>query len=227
MRGILRGKIHRTMAVWPAVTQALSSLPDEQRLCDLQEVTSPGAALQPLSLAGSVVALDGLEGQAQAAGAVEQADVSGTQVIDLRPPPIFQPESASAAEITVAWKMGGPYAAAVAWRGLVEEKRVQIVSCSRKPVSLGRCSVSRAGMRVICCTATQVTWPPQGPVGPGEPFPHELQRPGPRDHPLSCADPVRDSHVVVSLVYRLAVLLPGGRRKVEHDLLHASREGER
>jgi hypothetical protein len=47
VRGILRGKIHRTMAVWPAVTQALSSLPDEQRLCDLQEVTSPGAALCP------------------------------------------------------------------------------------------------------------------------------------------------------------------------------------
>jgi hypothetical protein len=45
VRGILRGKIHRTMAVWPAVTQASSSLPDEQRLCDLQEVTSPGAAL--------------------------------------------------------------------------------------------------------------------------------------------------------------------------------------
>jgi len=45
VRGILRGKIHRMVAVWPAVTQALSSLPDEQRLCDLQEVTSPGAAL--------------------------------------------------------------------------------------------------------------------------------------------------------------------------------------
>ena len=45
MRGILGGKIHRMVAVWPAVTQALSSLPDEQRLCDLQEVTSPGAAL--------------------------------------------------------------------------------------------------------------------------------------------------------------------------------------
>jgi hypothetical protein len=50
---------------------------------------------------------------------------------------------------------------------------------------------------------------------------------GPRDRPLSCADPVRDSHVVVSLVHRLAVLLPWGGRKVEHDLLHASGEGER
>lgn len=53
---------------------------------------------------------------------------------------------------------------------------------------------------------------------------------GPRSRdrpPFSCADPVRDSHVVVSLVHRLAVLLPRGRRKVEHDLLHASREGER
>ena len=47
VRGILRGKIHRTMAVWPAITQGSSSLPDEQRLCDLQEVTSPGAALCP------------------------------------------------------------------------------------------------------------------------------------------------------------------------------------
>ena len=45
VRGILRGKIHRVVAVWPAVTQALSSRLDEQRLCDLQEVTSPGAAL--------------------------------------------------------------------------------------------------------------------------------------------------------------------------------------
>jgi hypothetical protein len=45
VRGILRGKIHKTMAVWPAVTQASSSLPDEQRLCDLQEVTSPGGSL--------------------------------------------------------------------------------------------------------------------------------------------------------------------------------------
>ena len=44
VRGILRGKIHRTMAVWPAATQASSS-PDERRLCDLQEVTSPGVAL--------------------------------------------------------------------------------------------------------------------------------------------------------------------------------------
>src|ERR1700722_4412438 len=47
LRGILRGKIHRTMAVWPAVTQASSAVPDEQRLCDLQEVTSPGAVLCP------------------------------------------------------------------------------------------------------------------------------------------------------------------------------------
>src|SRR5277367_3193403 len=47
VRGVLRGKIHTTMAVWPAITQASSSLPDEQRLCDLQEVTSPGAALCP------------------------------------------------------------------------------------------------------------------------------------------------------------------------------------
>ena len=39
-RGILRGKIHRMVAVWPAATQASSSLPDEQRLCDGQEVTS-------------------------------------------------------------------------------------------------------------------------------------------------------------------------------------------
>jgi len=31
VRGILRGKIHRTMAVWPAVTQTWSSLPGEQR----------------------------------------------------------------------------------------------------------------------------------------------------------------------------------------------------
>jgi hypothetical protein len=38
VRGILRGKIHKTMAVWPAATQASSSLPDEQRLCDVQEV---------------------------------------------------------------------------------------------------------------------------------------------------------------------------------------------
>ena len=53
MRGILRGKIHRTMAVWPAATQALSSLPDEQRLCDVQEVTSPGAAVC-LGAAGQV-----------------------------------------------------------------------------------------------------------------------------------------------------------------------------
>ena len=52
---------------------------------DLQEVTSPGAALQPLSLAGSVVALDGVEAQPQAAGAVKQADVPGTQVMDLLP----------------------------------------------------------------------------------------------------------------------------------------------
>ena len=35
VRGILRGKIHRTMAVWPAETQAWLSLPGEQRLCDL------------------------------------------------------------------------------------------------------------------------------------------------------------------------------------------------
>jgi hypothetical protein len=46
VRGILRGKIHRVVAVWPAVTQALSSVPVEQRLCDLQEVTGPGAAGQ-------------------------------------------------------------------------------------------------------------------------------------------------------------------------------------
>ena len=39
-RGILRGKIHRMVAVWPAATQASSSLPDEQRLCGVQEVTS-------------------------------------------------------------------------------------------------------------------------------------------------------------------------------------------
>jgi hypothetical protein len=45
VRGILRGKIHKTMAVWRTATQASSSLPDEQRLCDLQEVTGPGAAL--------------------------------------------------------------------------------------------------------------------------------------------------------------------------------------
>jgi hypothetical protein len=45
VRGILRGKIHRTMAVWPAVTQTWSSLPGEQRLRDVQEVTSPGAAV--------------------------------------------------------------------------------------------------------------------------------------------------------------------------------------
>jgi hypothetical protein len=51
VRGILRGKIHWAMAVWPAVTQPLLSLPGEQRLCDLQEVTSPGAALC-LSVAG-------------------------------------------------------------------------------------------------------------------------------------------------------------------------------
>jgi hypothetical protein len=42
VRGILRGKIHRMMAVWPAVTQALLSLPGEQRLCDVQEVTLYG-----------------------------------------------------------------------------------------------------------------------------------------------------------------------------------------
>jgi len=40
-------------------------------------------ALQPLGLAGPVVALDGVQGQAQAAGAVEQADVLGAQVVDL------------------------------------------------------------------------------------------------------------------------------------------------
>jgi hypothetical protein len=45
VRGILRGKIHRTMAVWPAVTQTWSSLPGEQRFRDVQEVTSPGAAV--------------------------------------------------------------------------------------------------------------------------------------------------------------------------------------
>ena len=43
-------------------------------------------------------------------------DIDGGQ----RPPPIFQPEPAPAAGITVAWKMGGPHAAAVAWRGLDE-----------------------------------------------------------------------------------------------------------
>jgi hypothetical protein len=37
------GKIHRMMAVWPAVTPVSSSLPGEQRLCDAQEVTG-GAA---------------------------------------------------------------------------------------------------------------------------------------------------------------------------------------
>jgi hypothetical protein len=44
LRGILRGKIYRTMAIWPAVTQASSSLPDEQRLGDVQMVISLGVA---------------------------------------------------------------------------------------------------------------------------------------------------------------------------------------
>jgi hypothetical protein len=42
-------------------------------------------ALQPLRFAGPVVALDGVEREVQAAGAVEQADVSGTQLVDLLP----------------------------------------------------------------------------------------------------------------------------------------------
>ena len=82
VRGILRGKIHRTMAVWPAVTRAWSSLPNEQRLCDLQEVTSPGGALpgcggqaaccevrvrRPVS-AGGVAAVAIMAGPCSAAG---------------------------------------------------------------------------------------------------------------------------------------------------------------
>src|SRR5206468_12505299 len=42
-------------------------------------------ALQPLRLAGAVVALDGVEREVQAAGAVEQANVAGTQFVDLLP----------------------------------------------------------------------------------------------------------------------------------------------
>jgi hypothetical protein len=40
LRGTLRGKIHRTMGVWPAGTKDRSSLPGEQCLRDVQEVTS-------------------------------------------------------------------------------------------------------------------------------------------------------------------------------------------
>ena len=42
-------------------------------------------ALQPLRFAGAVVALDGVEREVQAAGALEQAHVPGAQVVDLLP----------------------------------------------------------------------------------------------------------------------------------------------
>ena len=42
-------------------------------------------ALQPLGLAGPVIALDGVHGQPQAAGALEQAQVMRAQLVDLLP----------------------------------------------------------------------------------------------------------------------------------------------
>jgi hypothetical protein len=42
-------------------------------------------ALQPLRFAGAVVALDGVEGEVQAAGAAEQTDILGAQFVDLLP----------------------------------------------------------------------------------------------------------------------------------------------
>jgi hypothetical protein len=42
-------------------------------------------ALQPLRLAGAVIALDGVEREVQAAGALEQAHVPGAQLVDLLP----------------------------------------------------------------------------------------------------------------------------------------------
>ena len=44
-----------------------------------------GGAAQPLGRVGAVVALDRVQGQAQAAGAVQQADALAAQVVDLLP----------------------------------------------------------------------------------------------------------------------------------------------
>src|ERR1700758_2110358 len=87
--------------VGTALVAALADLP--QQLLDqdaglfgpaLAEVVAVGVdeggavlrdALQPLRLAGAVVALDGVEREVQAAGALEQAHVLGAQFADLLP----------------------------------------------------------------------------------------------------------------------------------------------
>jgi hypothetical protein len=87
--------------VGAALVAAVADLP--QQLLDrdaglfcpaLAEVVAVGAdesravlrdALQPLWFAGTVVALDGVEREVQAAGALEQAHVPGTQLVDLLP----------------------------------------------------------------------------------------------------------------------------------------------
>jgi hypothetical protein len=87
--------------VGTALVAALADLPEQLLERDsglfgpaLAEVVAVGVdeggavlrdALQPLRLAGAVIALDGVEREVQAAGALEQAHVPGTQLADLLP----------------------------------------------------------------------------------------------------------------------------------------------